>query len=64
MARYLGAAPHKGDQPHHYYLTVTALDTDKLSVAANASPAMIGFTISSHTLAGATSSPPLEADRP
>lgn len=51
MTRYLGAAPPKGDQPHHYYLTVTALDTDKLSVAANASPAMIGFTISSHTLA-------------
>lgn len=51
MARYLGAAPPKGDQPHHYYLTVTALDTDKLPVATNASPALIGFAISSHTLA-------------
>lgn len=51
VARYLGAAPPKGDQPHHYYLTVTALDTDKLPVAANASPALIGFAISSHTLA-------------
>ena len=51
MARYLGAAPPKGDQPHHYYLTVTALDTDKLPVATNASPALIGFTISSYTLA-------------
>jgi len=54
MVSYMGAAPPKGDRPHRYIFAVHALDTDKLDVDANASPAILGFNITFHVLARAT----------
>ena len=51
MPRYLGAAPPKGDSPHRYYFTVTALDIEQLPESGTATPEMLGFTIRTHTLA-------------
>ncbi len=50
---YGGPCPPKG-KPHHYQITVFALDVDKLDVDANASPAVVGFNVRAHTLAKAT----------
>lgn len=49
-----GACPPKGDKPHRYIFTVYALKTDKLDVAADAGPAMVGFMIHANTLGSAT----------
>ena len=46
-------APLQG-KPHHYQITVFALDVDKLDVDQNASPAAIGFNLHGHTLAKTT----------
>lgn len=46
---FLGPCPPIGRE-HNYIWTVYALDVDKLPVAANAMPAMIGFTLWQHTL--------------
>jgi len=48
---YGGPCPPKG-KPHHYQITVYALDVDKLDV--DASPAVVGFNVHFHTLAKAT----------
>ena len=50
---YGGPCPPKG-RPHHFQITVYALDVDKLGVDANASPAVAGFNVHGHTLAKAT----------
>jgi Raf kinase inhibitor-like YbhB/YbcL family protein len=50
---YGGPCPPPG-KPHHYVITVYALDVDKLDVDQNASPAVIGFNAHAHTLAKAT----------
>ena len=50
---YGGPCPPKG-KPHHYRVTVYALDVEKLDVDANASPAVVGFNVHAHMLAGAT----------
>jgi Raf kinase inhibitor-like YbhB/YbcL family protein len=50
---YGGPCPPKG-RPHHYQITVYALDVDKLGVDASASPAVVGFNVHGHTLAKAT----------
>ncbi len=50
---YGGPCPPKG-LPHHYQITVYALDVGKLDVDANASPAVFGFNVHAHTLAKAT----------
>ncbi len=50
---YGGPCPPKG-RPHHYLITVYALDVDKLAIDANASPAAAGFNVHGHTLAKAT----------
>jgi phosphatidylethanolamine-binding protein (PEBP) family uncharacterized protein len=47
-----GSARRIGE--HDYYLTATALDVPKSGVDATASPALLGFTIGSHTIARAT----------
>jgi hypothetical protein len=52
--RYIGGAPPAGSGEHDYYITVTALDAPKSGVDATASPALLGFTIGSHTIARAT----------
>src|SRR5580693_9505377 len=51
---YFGPCPPKGDRPHHYHITVFAVDVDKLDADENASPAYVGFNLHFHTLAKAT----------
>jgi Raf kinase inhibitor-like YbhB/YbcL family protein len=53
---YGGPCPPPGDKPHHYQITVFAVDVDKLPDAKNASAsaALVGFDLKSHTLAKAT----------
>jgi Raf kinase inhibitor-like YbhB/YbcL family protein len=50
---YGGACPPPGDKPHHYHLTVFALDTDKLDIPATATAAYVGFNLHAHTVAKA-----------
>jgi Raf kinase inhibitor-like YbhB/YbcL family protein len=50
---YGGPCPPKG-KPHHYVISLYALDLDKLGVDQNASPAVIGFYVNAHTMAKAT----------
>ncbi len=54
MHRYIGGAPPKGSGLHYYYITITALDVPKSGVTADASGALLGFSISGHTIARAT----------
>jgi len=51
-----GPCPPPGDKPHHYQITVFAVDVDKLPDAKNdsASAALVGFDVHFHTLAKAT----------
>ena len=53
---YGGPCPPPGDKPHHYQITVYAVDIDKLPDAKNdkASAALVGFDLHFHTLAKAT----------
>ena len=53
-AQFIGAAPPDGHGEHRYFITVHALDTADIGVSADSSPALLGFTISSHILARAT----------
>jgi Raf kinase inhibitor-like YbhB/YbcL family protein len=53
---YGGPCPPPGDKPHHYQITVFAVDVDKLPDAKNdsASAALVEFDLHFHTLAKAT----------
>jgi Raf kinase inhibitor-like YbhB/YbcL family protein len=53
-AGYLGAAPPKGHGPHHYIVTVHALDVARSGLDAGASPAKLESKLGPHTLARAT----------
>ncbi|MDB6063044.1 MAG: YbhB/YbcL family Raf kinase inhibitor-like protein [Verrucomicrobiaceae bacterium] len=49
-----GACPPAGDKPHRYIVTIYALKTTSLNVPADASPALIGFSLHGETLAKKT----------
>jgi hypothetical protein len=53
---YGGPCPPPGDKPHHYQITVFAVDVDKLPDAKNAAAtaALVGFDLKFHALAKAT----------
>jgi Raf kinase inhibitor-like YbhB/YbcL family protein len=48
---YGGPCPPKGDKPHHYHITVFAVDVDKIDADENTMPAVVGFNLHFHTLA-------------
>ena len=52
---YGGMCPPQGDKPHHYTLTVYAVDEDKLQFAKddNVSAAVVGFELHFHSKAKA-----------
>ncbi len=47
---YIGAAPPAGHGKHHYYTVVHAVDVESLGLDKNATPAILGFNLFSHTL--------------
>lgn len=51
---YGGPCPPAGDKPHHYILTVNALDVEKLELSGTPTAAMINFYINQHSLGKAT----------
>jgi Raf kinase inhibitor-like YbhB/YbcL family protein len=48
---YGGPCPPKGDKPHHYHITVFAVDVDKISADESSTPAVVGFNLHFHSLA-------------
>ncbi|WP_416967868.1 YbhB/YbcL family Raf kinase inhibitor-like protein [Streptomyces sp. 4F14] len=54
LARFVGAAPPPGHNPHRYLVVVHALDVDHIDVPADSTPAYLGITMTGHTLARAT----------
>jgi Raf kinase inhibitor-like YbhB/YbcL family protein len=46
-----GAAPPQGDEPHRYVFAVHAVDSEKLGVDSDVSPAVTGFNLRFHTIA-------------
>lgn len=53
LRRYIGAAPPAGHGPHRYYIAVHAVDTEKLDLAEDTSPAYLGFNLFMHAIARA-----------
>jgi Raf kinase inhibitor-like YbhB/YbcL family protein len=49
-----GACPPAGDKPHRYVFTVYALQTDKLDVPLDSTPALVGFMVNASKLGAAT----------
>ena len=58
--RYIGAAPPKGHGPHRYFVVVHAVDVESLGLSPDASCALLGFYLFSHTLARAVLVPTYE----
>jgi Raf kinase inhibitor-like YbhB/YbcL family protein len=50
FAGFVGAAPPAGHGPHRYFVAVHAVDVERLEVTPDASPALLGFHLFSHTL--------------
>jgi len=57
QAGYLGAAPPKGHGRHRYFIVVHAVDVESLGLTKDATPALLGFNLFSHTLARAVITP-------
>ncbi|GAB7109989.1 YbhB/YbcL family Raf kinase inhibitor-like protein [Streptomyces phaeofaciens JCM 4814] len=49
-ARFVGATPPAGHGPHRYFVVVHALGVESMGVAADATPAVLGFTMAGHIL--------------
>ncbi|MDX9966966.1 MAG: YbhB/YbcL family Raf kinase inhibitor-like protein [Sulfuricurvum sp.] len=49
-----GACPPVGDRPHRYMFTVHALNVDHLDLDEKASPALVGYMLTMHTIAKST----------
>ncbi len=56
-ASYGGMAPPQGDMTHRYFFVVHAVDVATLGVDADASPAVVSFTLAFHTLGRASITP-------
>jgi Raf kinase inhibitor-like YbhB/YbcL family protein len=54
VKRYDGPCPDAGDPPHRYIITLFALNTPKLELPPDATPAMISYQIHRVTLAKAS----------
>lgn len=54
LRRYLGAAPPPGHGAHRYFIVVHAVDVATLELPDDATNALLGFNLFSHTLARAT----------
>jgi Raf kinase inhibitor-like YbhB/YbcL family protein len=50
FAGYVGAAPPAGHGPHRYYVVVHAVDTERLEVTGDNSPAYLGFNLFTHAI--------------
>ncbi|MGI5499088.1 YbhB/YbcL family Raf kinase inhibitor-like protein [Lentzea sp. CA-135723] len=50
LPHYIGAAPPAGHGRHRYFVVVHALDVETPGVPADATPALLGFVMSSHVL--------------
>jgi Raf kinase inhibitor-like YbhB/YbcL family protein len=46
-----GSAPPQGDPPHRYVFAVHAVDSEKLGIDSDVSPAVAGFNLRFHTIA-------------
>src|SRR3712207_5351503 len=46
---YVGAAPPSGHGTHRYFIVVHAVDTEKLDVTPDTTPAVLGFNLFFHT---------------
>ncbi len=51
---FVGAAPPPGHGAHRYFIVVHAVDVESLDIPKDASPALLGFNLFTHTLARAT----------
>ena len=47
---FVGAAPPAGHGQHRYFVTVSAVYVDHIDVDDDASPALLGFMLSSHVI--------------
>lgn len=61
IVQYVGSAPPAGHGKHNYYTVVHAVDVESLGLAKDASPALLGFYLFSHTLGRAILVPWYEA---
>lgn len=62
-ARFLGAAPPAGHGSHRYFVVVHALDVESIGVPADATPAVLGFTMAGHILGRAVLTATAETPR-